>query len=145
MARVIRSTASLLAAIALLAAGCGDEDKDGPAPQPTPAAAAPERDVDRYCALVDELDKAGDAVFEELERENASRRQFREAEQALVQQIGPKLDELEQVAPEEIARDVETLVASVRARAGEGPDVPRKDIAAAEERVEAYEEGNCPD
>ena len=139
---MIRPAAALLAAAALVAGGCGGDEKEEPAATSTPAAGHA-GDVERYCALVDELDRAGDEIFGKLEHEKASRAEFRKAEEELVKRFSQELDEITELVPEEIASDVETLVASVRARGGEGAPVPAKEAAAAEKRVEAYEDEHC--
>jgi hypothetical protein len=127
-----------LLALGLVAAGCGDDDEEEPA-QPEATA-----DVDRYCELARQLDKAGDKVFARLEEQEASRNEFKEAEAELFRTNEAEIEELQQVAPPEIQADVETLVARFQARAGLGDDAPTvKQREVAEERVTQFEEENC--
>jgi hypothetical protein len=128
-----------LLALGLVAAGCGDDDDEETAAQ-TEATA----DVDRYCELARQLDKAGEKQFAQLEEQELSRKEFEEAEVELFREHEAELEELQQVAPPEIQADVETLVARFRARAGLGDDAPTvKQEEVAEERVTQFEEENC--
>ena len=140
---MIRIIAMSMSLFALILAGCGD-DEEPAADKSAPAAESEQAGgVQEYCDLVAKLDRTGDEFFEKLERENASTAEFRQAEKEFVKVIEPDLDELQELAPEEIASDLETLVASVRARGGAGPAVPRKESDAAEKRVQAYEKEHC--
>ena len=101
--------ARVLALIALLAvfaiAACGDDDDE--AAETTASA-----DVDRYCELTKQLDEAGSEAFRELEQDpKATEKDFEEAEADFVRQHQAELDELAEVAPEEIQDDVPVLVA----------------------------------
>jgi hypothetical protein len=125
-------------ALALVAAGCGDDDEDT-TPEPT----APTADVGRYCELAQELDRAGTKHFKPLEQRDASRKQFEAAEREFAEQNAELFDEIQQVAPAEIQAEIEVLVAGQRARAGlaEAPD--HKEERAAERTVQQFEQRNC--
>jgi len=122
----------ILVASGLLATGCGDDDNgEGD------AAAGP--DLERYCQLTAELDRAGEEAFQR----QATEKDFEAAEKELVESHQAEIDELEQVAPEEISEDVETLSNGLRARAGLGPAVDEAEEKAADKRVEGFEKQNC--
>jgi outer membrane PBP1 activator LpoA protein len=127
---------------ALLLAGCGDDD-DTTTPVGTETVAT--ADVERYCELSKELDAAGEEQFEALEQDpNATNEDFEEAEADLVESNEAQLEEIQQVAPPEIAADVGVLVAGLRARAGleEGGPSEREQNQA-EIRIDAFENDNC--
>ncbi len=137
-----RAPASLVALIAAVAASslmlfaCGDDDGGGE------EAGGP--DVERYCALSVELDEAGSEAFRELESDpEATKADFEAAEREFVESNEEKIDEVSEVAPEEISEDVTTLFASLRARAGLGPEVDEAEVRAAEKRVQAFDKENC--
>lgn len=116
-----------------LAAGCGDDDDE--------TAAA---DLQKYCALSEELDRAGGDAFRELEQDpDATPEDFEAAEREFVDSHEAQIDELQAVAPLEIAEDVQTLAESVRARAGLGAEVDEEEAGAAEERVQGFEKQTC--
>jgi hypothetical protein len=137
--RALRPRALLLALVAsgLLAIGCDDDDngEDDDAAGP---------DVERYCQLTAELDRAGEEAFQGLEQDpQATEEDFEAAEKEFVESHQAQLDEVEQVAPEEISQDVETLSNALRARAGLGPEVDEAEEAAADKRVQGFEQQNC--
>ena len=126
-----------LAASILVAVGCGDDDEGA-----DESAAGP--DVERFCELSAEGDRAGEEAFRDLENDpQASKADFEAAEREFVESNQALFDELVEVAPEEISGDVDTLIASVRARAGLGPEVDEAEAGAAEKRVTAFEKQNC--
>ncbi len=140
VSRSLRRPGALLALVAsalLLAAGCDDDDngEEGDVAGP---------DLERYCELSTELDRAGSATFEKLEADpKATEKDFETAEREFVESHQVELDEIQQVAPEEISEDVKTVVDGLRARAGLGPEVAEADQTAAEKRIQAFEKQNC--
>jgi hypothetical protein len=119
----------LVAAVTVLGlAACGDDDESSSA-----------GDAERYCELVGEIEAAGEAAFADV-GEDATPDEIVAAEAAFVESVDAELDEMVEVAPEEIAEDVEAYVADVRDRAAgnEGSDV-----SASEERILAFEDANC--
>ena len=130
----------LLALLAVLAiAACGGDDDE--AADPTASA-----DIGRYCELTKELDDAGSEAFRELEQDSeATQKDFEEAEADFVRQHEAELDELAEVAPEEIQDDVPVLLAGLRGRAGleeQPPDDP--ELKKAEKAITRFERQNCP-
>lgn len=129
-------TIVIVAAVAVVGFGCGDDDRDEGAPDATAS-------VERYCELTRELDRAGGEMFEDLEKDpDASRKDFEAAERQLVQENEQSLEELQDVASAEIKDDVAILVEALRARAGLEAEVP-PDAEAAETRVTKFEKQNC--
>ncbi len=137
--RIAASAAVLLLALALPA--CGDDEESTTSSEES--AAVP--DLERYCELSLELDAAGEETFAELENDpDATRADFEQAEQELIEDNAANLDEIQSVAPDEIQADVETLIAGLQVRAGlasEGP--PEEEAASAEERLDEFETANC--
>ena len=129
-------TIGIVAAVALVGFGCGDDDGDDGAPAATAS-------VERYCELTRELDQAGGKVFEELEKDpDATPKDFQAAERQLVEDNEESLDELQEVAPVAIKDDVASLVHALNARAGLEAKVPQ-DADAAETRITKFEKQNC--
>ena len=131
---MLRKLAALAFAGAAFVGGCGD-DGDGSAAG----------DVERYCALVAELDEAGSEAFAALEEdETATDEDFAEAERQFVQEHREDFEELRRVAPKEVADDVDVLIAAQEARASGGEQEETSgDVAIAEERVSEFEVENC--
>lgn len=128
------------AALALGIAACGDDEPTG---SDTAAATATQTgDVERYCALTAELDAMGEQIFADMPEE-ATPEDAMQREQQLVAQGAPQMEELVEVAPEEIAEDVSVLLDGLRARAATGEDPDQEAASAAEERILAFEEENC--
>jgi hypothetical protein len=123
--------------VALVLAACGDDDSA----ETTPATA----DVDRYCALTAELDRAGREQFEALERDpSATEEQFEAAERELVEDNEEQLAELVAVAPEEIESHVEVLIGALRERAGlDAEDTDPAAVRDAERALARFEQENC--
>ena len=92
-------------------------------------------------ALVQELDEAGSDAFAALEGDDLRPTRSSPTPSEDHQE---ELDELRQVAPADIAGDVDVLSAAQEQRAtgGEQEDVTAE-AAAAEERVLAFEEEHC--
>ena len=129
-------TIVMVAAVALVGFGCGDDDGDEGAPDATAS-------VERYCELSRELDRAGGKMFEDLEKDrDATPKDFKAAERQLVEKNEVYLEELQQVPPAEIKDDVAILVEALRARAGLEAEVP-PGAEAAETRVTKFEKQNC--
>jgi hypothetical protein len=128
-----RTTAvAALAALTLAAAACGGDDDAAP----RAAAAGPQR----YCALVDELDRRGEVAFAEAKRPA----EFVAIERGFVAGIADDTAELERVAPVRIRGDVRTMVSAMRGRAGLADvKVPQREASAAEKRVKAFEKTAC--
>lgn len=140
-----RTTSLILIAAASLAA-CGDDGGETVAGKPavtataTVAAAA---DGTRYCALVTELDAAGEEHFSSLGRD-AGPEEYEAAERSFIEDNAARLDELQGAAPAEISEDVRVLVAAQRGRAGLDTQAPtQKQASAAERRIKRFEKANC--
>jgi len=133
-----------LATLTLTLAACGDDDSDSGATTATATVAAATADADRYCALTRELDTEGEKFFSGL-GEDASPKQYEAAERRFITRFTRELEELEQVAPQQIKRDVGTLLAGQRERAGlpSTTTVPESEGSAAESRIQAWEKRNC--
>ena len=135
MRRFVTVTIGLLLCAVLLVA-CGDEGESSD----TTAASA---DLDRFCELGRQLDEEGTKVFGELEQDkNATQEDFEQAEADFIEDNAAVLDEVTQVAPEEIKDQVEVLVQAQRARAGLG-DEPEGDEQKAEQEIQKFESENC--
>ena len=123
-----------VAAIALVPLGCGDDDDGG---SDTTASVA------RYCELTQELDKAGEKAFKDLENDSdATRKDFVAAERQFVEENQESLEAVQDVAPAEITDDVAILVKALRARAGLEAGIP-SEADAAEGRINKFEKENC--
>ena len=116
----------------VVAVACGDDDDEASS-------------VERYCELVQELDEAGSEAFADLEEdESATEEDFAEAERQFVEDHQDDFDELREVVPDEIADDIDVLLAAQEERAAGGEQEEVSDeVVAAEERVGAFEEANC--
>lgn len=123
-----------LALVAVVATGCGDDDDAG-------------GDVERYCELVDELDQAGSEFFAALEEdESATDEDYADAEQQFIDDHADDFEELRDVAPAEIADDIDVLLTAQEQRAAGGDqEEASEEAAAAEERVVSFEDANCAD
>ena len=140
----MRRPAIIVATVLTLAlAACGDDDGNAGAGSSTATVAAA-ADPDRYCALTRELDGEGEQFFAGL-GEDASPQQYEAAERRFITRFAGRLEELEQAAPQEIKRDVGTLLAGQRERAGlpTATKVEESEGAAAETRIQAWEKRNC--
>lgn len=129
--RLLFPTVILIGGMAIM--GCDDNDESG-------------SNVTRYCDLTAELDQAGEEVFAELEADpDATEEDFMEAERQFIEDHRADLDELRDVAPDEIAADVDTLLDTLL-EVAEGNLEARESEEAqqAEERITQFEEENCP-
>lgn len=118
------------------AAGCGDEE-DG-----QPAAAA--GDVERYCELTAQLDRAGEEAFKGLSEESAES-DLRAAIRRLLDDNRDAIDEIQQVAPPEIREDVATFVEGQEQAAEVGEKAFTQEVQDAEKRITAFEKRECGD
>ena len=140
----MRRSAIIVATVLTLAlAACGEDDEDTTAGSQTSTAAAA-ADPDRYCALTRELDAEGEQFFAGL-GEDATPEEYEAAERRFITRFAGKLEELEQAAPQEIKRDVGTLLRGQRERAGlpAATKVGESEGATAETRIRAWEKRNC--
>ena len=97
--------------------------------------------------MAKQLDEAGSEAFRELEQDpEATEKDFEEAEADFVRQHEAELDELAEVAPEEIQDDVPVLLASLRDRAGLEEQPPDdQELKKAERAITRFERENCPE
>lgn len=140
----MRRPAIIVATVLTLAlAACGDDEDETTAGSSTATVAAA-ADPDRYCALARELDAEGEQFFAGL-GEDAKPEEYEAAERRFITRFAGKIGELEQAAPQEIKRDVGTLLAGQRERAGlpAATKVEESEGAAAETRIQAWEKRNC--
>ena len=116
----------------VVAVACGDDDDEA-------------SNVERYCELVQELDNSGSEAFADIEEDgSATEEDFAEAERQFVEAHQDDFDELREVAPDEIADDIDVLLAAQEERAAGGEQEEVSDeVVAAEERVGAFEDANC--
>lgn len=141
----MRRPAIIVATVLTLAlAACGEDDEDATAGSQTSTVTAAAANPDRYCDLTRELDAEGEQFFAGL-GEDAKPEEYEAAERRFVTRFAGKLEELEQAAPQEIKRDVGTLLAGQRDRAGlpTATKVEESEGAAAETRIRAWEKRNC--
>lgn len=135
---------ALGATIVLAVAACSDDEPTSTRSSTAAAASSSAGgDVDRYCALTAEFDALGEQLFADLP-EDASDEEYLARERQLVEQLSPRFDELLEVTPDPIADDVPVLLDGMRARAANGSDPDQEASSAAEERILAFEEQNCP-
>ena len=142
--RKVRSMRVAMVFLVLAAAGlaaCGNDD------QPSSTDAGQEEqegDLARYCELVAQIDKAAAEISAELQKKkNPTKKDLNKAERDFFAEYGDEVDEIAETAPAEIADDVATLVAALKARTG-GPKVDPEDASAADQRVAEFEDKNCP-
>lgn len=94
----------------------------------------------RFCFLA----RSWSCPTRELEQDpDATPEDFEAAEREFVDSHEAQIDELQAVAPLEIAEDVQTLAESLRARAGLGAEVDEEEAGAAAERVQGFEKQTC--
>jgi hypothetical protein len=145
--RSVRSVAVAGLVLALFLGACGGSDDDDSPPEsatPTTPVEAQAGDVTSFCELTEELDKAGGKFFAELEKDdNATAKDYQEAEKAFAEAHKDDFAELAAVAPPEVREDVAVVLASISARAGIGPKVPQKEATAAEDDLRKFEDANC--
>ena len=141
----MRRPAIIVATVLILAlTACGDDGDGETGAGGSTATVATAVDPDRYCALTRELDAAGEQFFSGL-GEDATPEQYEAAERRFMTRFAGKLEELEQAAPREIKRDVGTLLAGQRERAGlpTTTKVEESEGTAAETRIQAWEKRSC--
>ncbi|HEX6425370.1 MAG TPA: hypothetical protein VFZ79_17925 [Acidimicrobiales bacterium] len=130
---------------ALLLAGCGDDDGDDDASPASgdAAAAGASPDVDGYCAAALAGETAG---FPDVDFETATDDEIAAAAKEFASEtLAPLADDLVASAPAEISADVDVLVAAVGeiAETGDFGAFETPDVAAANERVHAFDLENC--
>lgn len=141
---VLRLIVTVTAITAMVLTACGEDDNDAPVAQPTQEEVAGEGDLELYCSLAQKLDRAGSKFFKELEQdEEATQEDFEKAEAEFVTTHQADIEELAEAAPSEIRADVDILIASLKARAGLGPEVDEKEAQSADKRVQQFEKENC--
>lgn len=122
---------TVLVAVAL--AGCGNSDETG---------STQTADRNRYCELSAQLEQSAEEHFAQLDR-SASQEDFQQAHVEFIDENQAEIDELPEVAPEEIQGDIETVLAGMRAQAGEEVEVDEAEIDAADQRTRDFERDNC--
>lgn len=135
MTAVARRKGAALAFAAVLAitlGACSDDDDDASGDAEVAA------DEERYCELTAEVEAQAEETFSGL-GEDAGEEEVAAAQAQLLEEVDDELDEMVDVAPPEIADDVEAYVAFFRAqmRNEEAEEV-------SDERILAWEEENCP-
>lgn len=141
---VLRLIAVVTVVTTMVLPACGEDDSDAPTAQPTQQETAGEGDAEFYCSLAQKLDRAGSKFFRELEQDKeATQEDFEKAEAEFVETHQADIEELVEAAPSEIRADVDILIASLKARAGLGPEVDQTQAQSAEERVQEFEKENC--
>jgi hypothetical protein len=132
--RRFMSVAVATAVLAVAAVGCGDDDDESSG-----------GNVERYCELVEELDQAGTEAFAALEAdESATDEDYAAMESQFLEEHADDFDELREVAPDEIADDVDVILTAQEERAAGGEqEEPSEAASAAEERIGEFEDANC--
>jgi NTP pyrophosphatase (non-canonical NTP hydrolase) len=135
---LIPALVSFVLAIPLAVAACGDDDESGDAGETTAS-------VERYCEITAELDTLGEEEFEALEEDpNATPEDFEQAERRTVEENAELFDEIQAVAPEEIADEVDVLITGIRVRAGlSDEEVSDQAQNEAEKMINRFERENC--
>ena len=130
--------------VTLALAACGDDEGANTAAPSTTGTVAAAADPNRYCALTRQLDAEGEQFFAGL-GEDARPEEYEAAERRFVARFAGRFEELERAAPQEIKRDVGTLLAAQRQRAGlpTAAKVGESQGEAAEQRIRAWETRNC--
>ena len=140
MRRIELAICIALCAVAGALGACGGGD-DSSSTTTTSAA-----DLDRFCAAIGELDAASNKIFAQLRQGGQiSSDQLAAAEKKFLQQNADTVQELEQVAPEEIRADLATSIEASRVRAGlaSGGPTAAEETAAAQ-HVREFRKQNCP-
>ena len=136
-----RRRALALATVALLAAGlsaCGDDDEDDAAGGDVAAG-----DLTTYCEKTFEIETIGEP---DIDFESASEEEMQEAAKSFAgDDLLPLAREIEEAAPQEIAADIEVLVAAVEdvAETGNFEAFETEEAAAAGTRAHEFDLENC--
>ena len=146
-----RSTAAGLIFLVLAAgvsASCGDGDDQSPAEGTAETSGGSKEadagDVERYCAITKELDRAGSEFFKELEQDpSATAKDYQEAEADFIEEYEAELNELASEAPPEIQEDLRVLLAALKGRAGLGPAVDKEEALEAQANIQKFEKAEC--
>jgi hypothetical protein len=113
----------------------------GPEDEPE-AAAAGVTDVDRYCHLIRQLDRATAGFLREHRAD--SRRELERAGRAFLREQAAALEEVQDVAPDRIRDDTRTFVQVARAfLRGEQTGPTTAGERAAERRLAGFERKSC--
>jgi hypothetical protein len=139
-----RSTTTLALVTTLALAACGGEEEPGDTRAATTTSATAIQNTQRYCQKVAELDAAGEDFFAGL-GEDSKPEEFEAAERRFVERYGDELEALRATAPPAIRDDVQKVLIGMRQRAGleTSVEVSEAEVAAADERVRAFEERAC--
>ena len=135
--RLRPSLAVLMAALAALLAGCGDDDA-------TIAEGAP--DVERYCELSERIDAVGGGEYEDLAQDPVAANDLDfDVEVGMVREHEDLLVEIQEVVPDEIRTDVWAVLRVIEARAGLQTDwAEAPQLRDSERAVARFEKENCP-
>ncbi len=139
MTHRMHATLAAVSIGALTLAGCSEDATPDAAGAATSVAA----DAEEYCAHVADLNGLGERVFADVP-EDAGPDVMTAAWQRLLDEGAASIDGLESTAPAEIADDVPVFLDDLRARATTGESTDPEAAQAAEERIRAFEEENCP-
>jgi hypothetical protein len=143
MNRTRSAPLALGAALVLVLTACGDDASPDTQASTGSAGTSPGAgDADRYCELTTELEALGEQVFADVPQD-APPEEYVRREQQLLDQASAQLDELVEVAPDEISDDVGVYLADMRERAATGQSTDGDAASAAEERILAWEQENC--
>lgn len=134
-----RTALAALSIGALALTGCS-EDASSDA---TATASAGEAGAEEYCSHVADLNALGERVFADVP-EDATSDVMTAAWQRMLAEGAATIDGLESSAPDQIAEDVPVFLDDLRARAATGESADPETAQAAEERIRAFEEENCP-
>lgn len=142
-----RRLALILLALTLVASGCGDDDDtddasgSGSASEP---AAAGDADLATYCEKSIEIETLPEP---DIDFENASEEEIAEGLKTYAaEEVVPVAEEIEKVAPEEIAAEVEVLIGATRELAETGDfeaAFGTPEVKEAEATVHAFDLASC--
>lgn len=132
MARRKGAALAFAAVLVITLGACSDDDDDASGDAEVAA------DEVRYCELTAEVEAQAEETFSGL-GEDANEEQVTAAQAQLLEDVDDELDEMVDVAPPEIADDVEAYVAFFRAQMRNEETEQVSDA-----RILAWEEANCP-
>lgn len=143
MTRTRLAPLALGAALTLVVPACSDEEPTTQSSTGPASVTAESGDVDRYCTLTEDMNALGKEIFADVP-EDATAEQVMALQQQLVDRGAAILEEMEEVAPEEIREDVAVFNDDLRARAATGQSADEEAAAAAEESSRAFADEHCP-